>query len=525
MQRIAPVGLQYNPKTLWFDAGDLEIEVGQPVIVETERGLEFGSLVSDIFEASEEDLEILKSPLKPVIRQASEEDIELAKKLRERSKEALVSFKEIVESSGEEMSPVSVEFLFSEDKAIFYFKSDKRIDFRDLVRKLASHFKVRIDMRQIGVRDEARIVGGLGHCGQELCCKRFGGSFNQVSIKMAKDQDLSLNPAKISGVCGRLMCCLRYEADAYQDCKSRCPKVGSCIKSQGGCCGTVTQIDVLREEVSVALEEEEKQVKIPLYKLSGEDEEGRPCYIEQEVLAELLETEVASNTSASVAKFSTSLFTGTDKLASQGSIRHINEGAHKQASTESSGAPKARKLRTRRSAREQDQSDELPVGSKASAQERHEARRPRRRTLQAAGASEAASAAQGTGYTQERKHHNATSAEQGLKPGRAHRRERTRRLRNHEIEGAEQTNSTTSLEQHGVRSHKLRTQAEQRSSSAARAAREASPEASGRGVRAGYSEQGFKRRERRRPKEGEGSLATGAPNLASGAAGADDARA
>ena len=137
------------------------------------------------------------------------------------------------EANGD-MHPVSVEYLFEGDKAIFYFEAEERVDFRELVRKLAAHFRVRIDMRQIGVRDEARMVGGLGHCGQELCCKRLGGEFCPVSIRMAKEQDLSLNPQKISGVCGRLMCCLRYEFDAYKDFKSRAPKQNATVETPDG---------------------------------------------------------------------------------------------------------------------------------------------------------------------------------------------------------------------------------------------------------------------------------------------------
>ena len=151
-----------------------------------------------------------------------------------------------------DMHPVSVEYQFEGDKAIFYFEAEERVDFRELVRKLAAHFRVRIDMRQIGVRDEARMVGGLGHCGQELCCKRLGGEFCPVSIRMAKEQDLSLNPQKISGVCGRLMCCLRYEFDAYKDFKSRAPKQNATVETPDGP-AKVVDLDVPREIVSLKI--------------------------------------------------------------------------------------------------------------------------------------------------------------------------------------------------------------------------------------------------------------------------------
>lgn len=139
-------------------------------------------------------------------------------------------FKEFAEDASDQMRPVMVEFLFDGDKAVFYFEAEERVDFRDLVRKLAGHFHVRVDMRQIGVRDGARLVGGLGHCGQELCCKRLGGEFSPVSIRMAKEQNLSLNPQKISGCCGRLMCCLRYEYETYKEVNSRAPKHGAKVE-------------------------------------------------------------------------------------------------------------------------------------------------------------------------------------------------------------------------------------------------------------------------------------------------------
>lgn len=223
MARIAPVKLQYNPKTLWFDPQDLELAEGDPVVVKTERGNEFGH-TDGIIEVEEDELKKLKSKLKPVLRKATEEDLQQVEEMRRLGAEALPVFKKMAAEVNEDMHPVLVEYLFDGDKAVFFFEAEERVDFRDLVRKLASEFHVRVDMRQIGVRDEARLVGGLGHCGQELCCKRLGGEFCPVSIRMAKEQDLSLNPQKISGVCGRLMCCLRYEYEAYKDFKSRAPR-------------------------------------------------------------------------------------------------------------------------------------------------------------------------------------------------------------------------------------------------------------------------------------------------------------
>ena len=262
MVRVAPINLTFNPRTLWFDPGDLDIEKDMPVVVRTARGTEFGIAASEVIEVSEEQVRALKSALRPVERIATEEDIEQAAEMERASAEALPVFKEMAREYHEDMHPVSVEFLLDGDKAVFYFEAEERIDFRELVRKLAARFHVRIDMRQIGVRDEARMVGGIGHCGQELCCKRLGGEFCPVSIRMAKEQGLSLNPQKISGLCGRLMCCLRYEFDAYKDFKSRAPKLNATVQTPAGPAKVVDH-DVPREIVSLKVEGE-KPVKVPL---------------------------------------------------------------------------------------------------------------------------------------------------------------------------------------------------------------------------------------------------------------------
>lgn len=281
MVRIAPINLYYNPKTLWFDAGDLDVRAGDGVIVSTARGTEFGRAAHDVFEADETQIKKLKSPLKPVKRIATDEDEARAAELEAKSREALPVFKEMAAEGNGDMHPVSVEYLFEGDKAIFYFEAEERVDFRELVRKLAAHFRVRIDMRQIGVRDEARMVGGLGHCGQELCCKRLGGEFCPVSIRMAKEQDLSLNPQKISGVCGRLMCCLRYEFDAYKDFKSRAPKQNATVETPDGP-AKVVDLDVPREIVSLKIMGE-KPVKVPLADFDPPEEgSNRPNRVGEE---------------------------------------------------------------------------------------------------------------------------------------------------------------------------------------------------------------------------------------------------
>ena len=281
------------------------------------RGVEFGHAAGDVFEIDEDQVKKLKSPLKPVKRIATPEDVERAAEMERLGREALPIFKEMAAEANKDMHPVSVEYLLEGDKAVFYFEAEERVNFRELVRKLASRFHVRVNMRQIGVRDEARMVGGLGHCGQELCCARLGGEFCPVSIRMAKEQDLSLNPQKISGVCGRLMCCLRYEFDAYKDFKSRAPKQNATVKTPDGP-AKVVDLDVPREVVSVRLEGE-KPVRVPLSAFDAPEEGSRPNTIGQEAWDEANapdEPEFMSN-----ALFSTDQFTGRDKLAEAGSVR------------------------------------------------------------------------------------------------------------------------------------------------------------------------------------------------------------
>lgn len=292
MVRIAPVNLQYNPKTLWFDAGGLEVRAGDGVVVTTARGTEFGRAADDVFEADEAQVKRLKSALKPVVRIATEADEAQVAEMERKSAEALPLFKELAAQTSDEMRPVSVEYLFDGDRAVFYFESENRVDFRELVRTLSSRLHVRVDMRQIGVRDEARIVGGLGHCGQELCCKRLGGEFCPVSIRMAKEQDLSLNPQKISGVCGRLMCCLRYEFDAYKDFKSRAPKKNAQVDTPAGP-AKVVDLDVPREVVSLKVEGE-KPVKVPLSAFDAPEEGTRPKAVGEQAWEEALSGEDAA---------------------------------------------------------------------------------------------------------------------------------------------------------------------------------------------------------------------------------------
>ena len=310
MPNVAAVRLTYNPKVLWFDPNGVEFAAGDALIVRTERGLEYGIADEDLKKVEQKALNALKCALKPVVRKATPEDAQVWKEMQDKAAEALPVFKQMVAEHKLDMHPVTVEFLFDGDKAVFYFEAEDRVDFRELVRSLAARFHVRIDMRQIGVRDEARIVGGLGHCGQELCCKRLGGEFNPVSIRMAKDQDLSLNPQKISGVCGRLMCCLRYEADAYKEFKSRCPKMNSMVSTPEGD-AKVIDINVPRETVTIMAGD--KRVKIPVSEMETDKKTGKPGIVPADVYDECVNKGNAPTVPSEV--LVTPMFTGTDKLA------------------------------------------------------------------------------------------------------------------------------------------------------------------------------------------------------------------
>ena len=311
MVRVTPIKMQAGTKVLWFDPGDKDVKADDHVIVKTERGTEFGTATADIMEVSDELVANLKSPLKPVIRIATEEDVARAEELAAQGDAALSVFKEFAEEANDQMRPVMVEFLFDGDKAVFYFEAEERVDFRDLVRKLASHFHVRVDMRQIGVRDGARLVGGLGHCGQELCCKRLGGEFSPVSIRMAKEQNLSLNPQKISGCCGRLMCCLRYEYETYKEVNSRAPKHGAKVQVPGGV-ARVTEVNVPLERVTLQLEDG-KSIKVPLAEMEYNGEGKRPTGVSEEVFEKYASPDPLDVFGSTA--FEVTTFNGNEKLA------------------------------------------------------------------------------------------------------------------------------------------------------------------------------------------------------------------
>lgn len=251
MTKIIGVRFRTAGKVYYFDPKNMEIKRGQHVIVETARGTEYGHVVVGTKEVSREEV---VQPLKPVIRVATAEDDEHARRNREKEREAMAICHQKIIRHNLDMKLIDAEYTFDNNKILFYFTADGRIDFRELVKDLAVVFKMRIELRQIGVRDETKILGGVGICGRPLCCHTYLSEFAPVSIKMAKEQNLSLNPTKISGVCGRLMCCLKNEEDTYEYLNSRLPDVGETVTLPDGGKGEVHSVNVLRQTVKVLVE-------------------------------------------------------------------------------------------------------------------------------------------------------------------------------------------------------------------------------------------------------------------------------
>ena len=259
MVKVIGVRFRTAGKIYFFDPLQFEIERGGHVIVETARGIEFGTVVSAPREV--EDDKVIQ-PLKPVLRIATQKDIEQEADNKRKEKEAFRICLEKIKKHGLEMKLIDAEYTFDNNKVLFYFTADGRIDFRELVKDLASVFKTRIELRQIGVRDETKIVGGIGICGRPLCCHTHLSEFIPVSIKMAKEQNLSLNPTKISGVCGRLMCCLKHEEDTYEELNRKLPNVGDFVTADDGTKGEVQSVNVLRQLVKVIVDvNDEKEVR------------------------------------------------------------------------------------------------------------------------------------------------------------------------------------------------------------------------------------------------------------------------
>lgn len=259
MTKVIGVRFRTAGKIYFFDPMNFEIKRGDHVIVETARGIEFGTVMAGVKEV--EDEKVIQ-PLKPVLRIANERDIEQEANNKVKEKEAFRICLEKIRKHELEMKLIDAEYTFDNNKVLFYFTADGRIDFRELVKDLASVFKTRIELRQIGVRDETKIVGGIGICGRPLCCHSYLADFIPVSIKMAKEQNLSLNPTKISGVCGRLMCCLKNEEETYVELNRKLPGVGDYVTTADGLKGEVQSVNVLRQLVKIVVEEgDEKEIK------------------------------------------------------------------------------------------------------------------------------------------------------------------------------------------------------------------------------------------------------------------------
>ena len=264
---IKVIGVRFRKagKVYYFDPLDFDIKQGSNVIVETARGVEYGFVVLAPKEVEEDKV---VQPLKPVIRPATPEDDEIERKNKEKEKDAFKICLEKIRKHELEMKLIDCEYTFDNNKVLFYFTADGRIDFRELVKDLAAVFKTRIELRQIGVRDETKILGGVGVCGRALCCHSYLTDFVPVSIKMAKEQNLSLNPSKISGVCGRLMCCLKNEEEAYEELNSKLPGVGDFVTTKDGFKGEVQSVSVLKQLVKVIITKENDEKEVKEYKVA-----------------------------------------------------------------------------------------------------------------------------------------------------------------------------------------------------------------------------------------------------------------
>lgn len=261
------IGIRFREvgKLYYFSPGKKEVKLGDKVIVETTRGMECGTVIFGNRKINDENI---NQPLKEILRVATKEDLQRVEDNKEREKEAFLICKKKIFEHGLDMKLISAECTFDNAKMLFYFTAEDRVDFRNLVKDLASVFRVRIELRQVGVRDETKIVGGIGSCGRPLCCHSYLSDFVPVSIKMAKEQNLSLNPTKISGVCGRLMCCLKNEADTYEYLNAKLPKIGEHVELKDGRKGIVSGTNVLRQKIKVSIQKSEEEKEIVEYKVS-----------------------------------------------------------------------------------------------------------------------------------------------------------------------------------------------------------------------------------------------------------------
>lgn len=297
MVKVIGVRFRTAGKIYFFDPGKLSVKRNDHVIVETARGIEYGTVVGSPREVTDDKV---IQPLRPVLRIATERDDEQEAANRKKEKEAFRICFEKIQKHGLEMKLIDAEYTFDNNKILFYFTADGRIDFRELVKDLASVFKTRIELRQIGVRDETKILGGIGICGRELCCHSHLSEFIPVSIKMAKEQNLSLNPTKISGVCGRLMCCLKHEEDTYEELNRRLPNTGDYVTTDDGFKGEVHSVNVLRQQVKVLIdvdnEKELREYKVEQLRFRRKHKHNKVDVADEELKAlEKLEREEAKS--------------------------------------------------------------------------------------------------------------------------------------------------------------------------------------------------------------------------------------
>ena len=276
MKKVVGVRFKHANKTYYFDPNGIDVEIGDKVVVETARGMELGTVIFKDKELSKKH----NMDVKPILRMANERDLANQNRSKSEKAEAMRLCKEKIKSHDLDMKLVDVEYTLDNSKIIFYFTSDGRVDFRELVKDLAAIFRIRIELRQIGVRDEAKMIGGIGSCGRSLCCSKWLNEFQPVSIKMAKTQNLSLNPAKISGICGRLMCCLNYENDNYLEAAKEMPTVGETIKTKDGM-AVVLDVNVLENIIRAKIETKDKRniVEVKTYSKEEVKRMGkRKCY-------------------------------------------------------------------------------------------------------------------------------------------------------------------------------------------------------------------------------------------------------
>jgi len=253
MERVVGISFENNNRVYYFNPNNIDLEVNDYVIVQTERGLQFGKVVMPITEKKKESLNL---PLKNVVRIASKEDEKQNKENIKEAKRAMKECQKLIDKYDLNMKLMDASFTFDREQLMYHFLSESRIDFRTLVKDLATIFKTRIELRQIGVRDKAKEIGGIGPCGRTLCCTDYLANFDSVSINMAKNQNLSLNPTKINGVCGRLLCCLTYENDVYEEYKKNLPNIGEMVNYKGKS-GRVTSLDILKKKYTFLTDEEE----------------------------------------------------------------------------------------------------------------------------------------------------------------------------------------------------------------------------------------------------------------------------